>query len=102
MTEQHEQARRRWQAPWAALLLVAALALYVGGYFALSRYEASVPASSGLALPASSSTVFPSHRFVDYGWMLTIYEPLRAAESYMRGKKVELTASAQFGSDAPF
>lgn len=82
--------QRRWQVPWPAVIFAAVLMAYTGGYFALSKFEAGVPASSGLALPASSSLVFPAYRYVEHEWMLRTYEPLRRVESYLRGKPVEL------------
>jgi hypothetical protein len=73
---------RRWQIPWAAMLLVAMLGVYVGGYLALSIYE---PPPFGLHTPAQ--------RVVDYEWMMTLYEPLRITESAIRGTEVRFAPS---------
>jgi len=71
----HNAARR----PWAALLLVFFLIVYVGGYFVLS--DLFQPVVSGVPL-------VPLRRSVDYGWMTTAYKPLRIIESTVRGKEV--------------
>ena len=80
-------SRRRW--PWAAVLIVAILAAYVGGYFALSEY--SPPVLVFGAVPRYEYVErTPKYREVRYAWMVISYEPLRMVESAVRRTAVRL------------
>ena len=82
MTDQTDKPTRgRWQIPWAAILIVSIPVAYVAGYFALSEY------GHPISVPSLGAS-FPAHRTVDYEWMMTFYEPLRAAETFVRGEPV--------------
>ena len=75
---------RRLQIPWAAMIVLL-IAVYIGGYLALS--EESGPITTGNAW---GSHVGAEFRAVDFQWMVTVYEPIRIIESAIRGKRVIL------------
>ena len=91
--EPDKPTHRRWQIPWAAMLVIAFVPTlaYVGSYLALSEYW---PQPNNLN-PEWRPHV-PATRVLRQEWMVTVYRPLGAVESYVRGEPVFLQSRTSF------